>query len=134
MIPSTNGFLDTKLQIVEQPSLTYRMNLTENDVRGYADGLTAMEQAIFRILSTERYQSVIYPWWYGVELNDLFGEPATYVCPELERRITEALTTDTRITSVTDFNHDLRTKGVIHTTFVVHTVFGDVAAEREVSV
>ena len=76
----------------------------------------------------------MYSWNYGIELLDLFGEPVTYVCPELERRITEALLVDTRIRSVTDFEHDLSTKGVVHTSFTVHTIYGDVKAEKEVNV
>lgn len=134
MIPSTTGFLSQGLVIEEQPSLTYRMNLHGDSVRGYADGREAMKQAIFRILQTERYQYLIYPWWYGIETLDLYGEPVSWVCAELERRITEALLMDSRITSVTDFEHDTSVKGVIHTDFTAHTIYGDVSSEKEVSI
>ena len=134
MIPSTSGFLAQDFEIEEQPSLTYRMDMDGNSVRGYVDRQEAMKQAVFRILSTERYQYIIYPWWYGIETIDLYGEPVNWVCAELERRITEALLVDSRITSVTDFEHDTHVKGVVHTTFMVHTVYGDVTAEREVNV
>ena len=134
MIPSTVGFLDQDFDIEEQPSRTYKMDLEGNTVRGFVDEQEAMKQTIFRILSTERYQYVIYPWWYGIETIDLYGEPVTYVCPELERRITEALEVDTRIISVGDFEHDISVKGVIHTTFTVRTIYGDIKAEREVNI
>lgn len=109
------------------------MDLGGNSIRGYCDGLDAMKQAVFRILNTERYQYIIYSWNYGIETLDLYGQPVTYVCPELERRIEEALLVDSRITSVTDFEHDVSVKKVVHTTFTVHTIYGDIAAEKEVN-
>ena len=133
MIPSTGGFLQDA-EIEEQPSLTYKMDLDGNAVKGFVDGAEAVKQAIFRMLNTERYQYVIYPWWYGIEILDLYGQPVTWVCPELERRITEALSVDERILSVANFEHDLSTKGVICTRFTVHTVYGDLQAEKEVNV
>lgn len=133
MIPSTVGFLDQDFEIEEQPSKVYKMDLDGTSIRGYCDGLDAMKQAVFRILNTERYQYIIYSWNYGIETLDLYGQPVTYVCPELERRIEEALLVDSRITSVTDFEHDVSVKKVVHTTFTVHTIYGDIAAEKEVN-
>ena len=89
MIPSTGAFLEKDFQIREQPGLTYKLQPDENCVRGYTDGLEAVKQAVYKILMTERYQYVMYSWDYGVELLDLFGEPVSYVCPELKRRITD---------------------------------------------
>ena len=134
MIPSTGGFLTQDFKMEEQPSLTYRMDLDGDCVRGYTDGLEAMKQTIFRILNTERFQHIIYPWWYGIETLDLYGEPVNWVCAELERRITEALCTDARINGVTDFEHDTGLKGMVHTSFIVHTIFGDIPAKREVNI
>jgi len=134
VIPSTVGFLDQDFEIEEQPSKNYKMDLNGNSVRGFCDSLEAMKQTVFRILSTERYQYVIYSWNYGIETLDLYGQPVTYVCPELERRIEEALLADSRIVRVSDFEHDTSVKGVVHTTFTVHTVFGDFAAEKEVNI
>lgn len=134
MIPSTVGFLDQDFEIEEQPSKNYKMDLNGNSVRGFCDSLEAMKQTVFRILSTERYQYIIYSWNYGIETLDLYGQPVTYVCPELERRIEEALLADSRIVRISDFEHDTSVKGVVHTTFTVHTVFGDFAAEKEVNI
>ena len=58
MIPSTSGFLNQDFEIKEQPSLTYKMELDGDSVRGLVDNREAMKQAIFRILSTERYQHI----------------------------------------------------------------------------
>lgn len=133
MIPSITGFLEHDFELEEQPTYTYKMNLDTGSIRGYTDGLDAMKQAIFKILQTERYQYIMYSWNYGIETLDLYGEPISYVCPELERRITEALLWDERIESVDNFEFDLPQKGVIHVSFTAHTVFGDVQAERTVN-
>lgn len=134
MIPSTVGFLAQDFEIEEQPSLTYKMDLNGDSVRGFVDEQEAMKQAIFRILNTERYQFIIYPWYYGIETIDLYGEPVTYVCPELERRITEALLIDTRIISVTDFEFDLEVKGVVHAMFTVNTIYSEIKADKGVNI
>lgn len=133
MIPSTTAFLEQDFEIEEQPTHTYKMNLASELVRGYTDGQEAIKQAIYKILNTERYQYVMYSWNYGIELLDLYGEPVSYVCPELERRITEALTWDDRIQSVDNFEFNISKKGEIHVTFTAHTTFGDVAAEKVVN-
>lgn len=133
MIPSTSGFLTTDLEIERQPSKTYKMNLEGNTTRGYTDGLEAMKQVVFKILNTERFAYSMYSWNYGIETMDLYGEPVSWVCPELERRITEALVQDDRIEEVTDFDFDLSMKGVVHVTFVVHTIFGEIQEERTVN-
>ena len=132
MIPSSNAFLKQDFEIETQPSRTYKMHLNADTVRGFTDDLDAMKQAIYNILSTQRYQYIMYSGNYGVELNDLYGQPLSYVLPELERRITEALTWDERITGVSDFEFDTSKKGIVHVRFTVHTVFGDTQAEREV--
>lgn len=133
MIPSTNSILQQEFEIIEQPTNTYRMNLDDNSVRGYTDGIEAMKQAIYKILLTERYKYIMYSWNYGIETVDLFGEPISYVCPELKRRITEALLYDKRIESVDDFVFDTTKRGVVSVSFTVHTIFGNLKAEKEVN-
>lgn len=133
MIPSTTAFFKQDFELEEQPTKTYKMATDKALIRGYTEGLEAMKQAIYKIILTERYQYVMYSWNYGIELLDLFGEPVSYVCSELERRISEALLWDDRIQSVTDFEFDLPQKGVVHVSFIAHTIFGDVQAEREVN-
>lgn len=133
MIPSSAVFLEQDFEITEQPTHTYKMNLESNLIRGYTDGQEAMKQAIYKILNTERYQYAMYSWNYGIELSDLYGEPVSYVCPELERRIREALTWDDRIQTVDNFEFNISKKGEILVTFTAHTVFGDVAAEKAVN-
>ncbi len=109
------------------------MDLSKEFVKGYCDKLEAMEQVVFKILSTERYQNIIYTWGYGVELNDLLGEPLSYVCAELESRISDALLQDGRIKSVENFDFDTSTRGVVKVSFDVLTDFGVLNYKKEVS-
>lgn len=133
MTPESSNYFNQSFEIEEQPTKTYKMDFDLNRIRGYTDELEAMRQAIFKILSTERYQYIMYSWNYGIELVDLYGEPISYVLPELERRITEALTWDGRILSVDNFQFHTVKKGEIAVTFTAHTIFGDVATEKVVN-
>ena len=133
MIPSTNTILSTDLEVETQPSKNYKMHFEQNIINGFCDELEAMQQVIYKILNTERYQHIIYSWNYGIELLDLYGEPVTYVCPELQRRITEALIQDDRITSVDNFEFDTSKKRTVKVTFTVHTIFGNVENEKVVN-
>ncbi len=133
MIPSTNTILSTDLEVETQPSKNYKMHFEQNIINGFCDELEAMQQVIYKILNTERYQHIIYSWNYGIELVDLYGEPMTYVCPELQRRITEALMQDDRIDSVDNFEFDTSEKRIVKVTFTVHTIFGNVESEKAVN-
>ena len=107
---------------------TYKLNLTDNKICGFTDGIAAIEQAVFKILNTERYKYPAYSPNYGVEIEDLFGQETEYVCAELERRITEALTQDERIESVDDFEFETD-KGKVNTKFTVQTIYGNLREE-----
>lgn len=133
MIPSTSGFLTADLEVARQPTKTYKMDLEGTTTRGFTDDLEAMKQVVFKILNTERYVYPMYSWNYGIETMDLYGEPVSWVCPELQRRITEALVWDDRIDSVDNFTFDLSQKGVVHVSFVVHTIYGEIQTERTVN-
>lgn len=132
MIPS-NNILSTNLKVEIQPSKNYKMHIDLDSISGTCDKLEAMHQVIYKILNTERYQHIIYSWNYGIELLDLYGEPVTYVCPEVKRRITEALIQDDRIKSVDDFDFDLTERRTVKVTFTVHTIFGELKEEKVVN-
>lgn len=121
------------LEFQTMPSLNHKMILDGNRIINKCNKLEAMKQVIYKIIMTERYKYLIYSWNYGIELADLFGEPVYYVVPELERRITEALTQDDRIESVTDFDFDISKRGVVVVKFTANTIFGKVEAERAVN-
>lgn len=102
-------------------------------VSGYVDDVESVMQAIYLILSTERYEHIIYSWDYGVELVDLFGKPIPYVIAELPRRIKEALIQDNRIDDVVDFEFEHHGHK-LHTTFTAITNVGNITANVEVNV
>lgn len=133
MLPAVNDDLQKDFEIEEETSHTYKLNLDNSTIAGYVDDLEAMKQAIYLILNIERYEYLIYSWNYGIELNDLYGQPIPFVLPELKRRITEALVQDSRILGVDNFSFETN-KGKVHATFTVHTIFGDVEAERVVTI
>jgi hypothetical protein len=101
-------------------------------MRRFVEGRQAVCQAAVKILSTERGRYPVYSRDYGIESQDLFGKSCDYVCAELQRRITEALTADLRITGVSDFTFDV-CKGIIYVKFAVHSIFGDLQEGLEFS-
>ena len=82
--------LANTLEIVEQPTLTYYVDPDTKRIRGTADGLTAMWQAVEIILFTERYRWQIYSPYFGAELDNLIGLDSGYVAAELLRRVRDA--------------------------------------------
>lgn len=132
MLPGTEEDLSEGFETEEEPSLVWKLNGNNDQIRGTVDEIEAVRQAAFCILNTERYEYMIYSWDYGVELEDLFGEPLSYVLPELKRRIAEALTQDDRITGVKDFLFDTSKRGIVNAAFTIETIYGEIQAEKEV--
>ena len=127
--------LDIKnLEVVKQPSLQHKMNLNDSFIAGKCDGKEGLKQAVYKILSTERYENVIYSRNYGVELKDLFGQPVKTVISLIESRIIEALLQDDRITAVDSFIFDTSQKHQVSVTFTVHSELGDFEVLKEVIV
>lgn len=133
-LPQTGDDIDLmEFTLEEQPSYTYKLDIDKGRIKGMTDEADAMLQAVYLILSVERYQYPIYSYNYGVELADLIGQPKDYVMSEAKRRITEALTQDDRIESIDEWAFET-TKNSVIVTFVVHTIFGDIETTKEVAV
>ena len=131
MIPKNE--LEYDFEITDQPSLTYNLNIERNSIIGLADKLEAVKQAIYLILSVERFDYAIYSWNYGVELADLIGKPMPFVIPELKRRIKEALEQDERIKEVNNFKFKTEKKKLC-AEFTVSTMYGDIETKKVVRV
>lgn len=114
------------------PARTFRLDHTWQVVRGTIDQIEAMEQAIYLILNVERYEWPIYSWDYGVELMDLIGQHPDYCKVEIQRRVSEALLQDDRITEVKDFHFTVTGREIL-SEFTVVTIFGQTNAEVEVN-
>lgn len=116
-----------------ETSKTYRMKITDERIKGDVTELTAVAQACYKILNTERYAYVIYSWNYGIELQDLFGKPIPYVFAILPTRIKEALLQDDRVESVEDFELS-HNGGDVLCKFTVNTIFGSLELTKEVQI
>ena len=135
MIPKIKTSAD--ITVKEQPTKTYKMELYKgNYILGFVDSQKAMEQAIYKIIRTERYKYIIYSWNYGIELEDLFGMPVEYCVVELERRVSEALLQDNRITVVHTFEFDTESERgtVLIKKFIAETVFGKIQIDNGLAV
>ena len=135
MVPNIN-ILSTEFEEVKVPSRTYKIEVTDGEADdrlvGYTDDSSAIQQAIYIILNTERYQHPIYSWNFGVEFLDLIGKPLPYVMSEIPRRVNEALTQDERIKGVRDFTFE-KGKKSLHVTCIADTVVGAIPVEVEVT-
>lgn len=132
MIPSID-ILTEEITEVTYPNRTYQIIIDKDRISGYTDDLDAVKQAVYLILSTERYQSIIYSWDYGVELLDLIGKPINYVISEIPERIKEALTQDDRVDDVIDFEFEQFGKN-LSVKFTVVSNVGSFSTELEVEV
>jgi hypothetical protein len=131
MIPQSAINFELATEETPQTSRTYK--ITGNRIHGYTDGLDALKQAIYKVLNTERYEYPIYSFNYGIDLESLVGKDRTYVQIELKRRISECLLQDERITGVDNFRFE-GSGDVLKCTFDVHSIFGNLAISREVSI
>lgn len=133
MIPKTGDDLRQNFVFTTLPSRTLKMDHDYKTISGTIDQIEAVEQAVFLILTTERYQWLIFSWNYGVELQNLIGKDPEYCIPEIERRIREALLQDDRITAVENFKFQLNKRKVL-TTFTVISIYGGITTTLEVDI
>lgn len=131
MLPETGDILKQDFTIRKRPSRTYR--LKDGRISGYVDGLEAVEQAVYCILNTERFEHLIYSWNYGREFGDLFGQSMGVLESKLKKRIREALTQDDRIESVGAFSFS-REGRRLFVTFTVSSSLGSFDVRKEVQV
>lgn len=130
MLPELNAINQVEETM---PSYTYNINRNTNRISGYIDDKDAIVQAIYLILQTERYESMIYNWYYGAELDNLIGKNRNYVTSELKRMIREALIEDDRISKVTSFSFSYKNDSIL-VQFLVQTIIGDIQMEWEVNI
>jgi hypothetical protein len=122
MLPNNNTIIQEDDRM---PSYTYYIDFDRNRIIGTVDDIEAVKQAIYLILQTERYESLIYNFYYGTEFDSLIGKSRELITSELERRIREALLEDDRIVRVTDFTIEFTSdKAIVE--FTVNTIFGDI--------
>lgn len=130
MIPGNSFADDTVIQTEVQSSRTY--GLYPDKIQGYLTGADAVSQAVYKLLNTEKYEYPIYSFDYGIALEDLIGKDPDYVVIEIERRISECLLADERISEVTDFVFE-EIGDELSISFLVKTIYGDMNVTKEVT-
>lgn len=133
VLPIAKFSLTDELEFIEEselPTKTYQLDLQRGQCVGIVDGIEAMEQAIFKMLSTERFRHLIYSDDYGFE--NPIGQEEIFVRAELPRRIEEALLQDGRIIGVENLTMDFH-KDAVLVKFTCLTDYGDVEVLREVT-
>lgn len=125
MTPQITELMGNEVVNVRQPDLTYRMG--EKTVAGRIDKIEAVKQAVYHILSTERYSNPIYDDNYGVELEKYIGQDYGVIVADIENTLREALIQDDRIT---DVQVNEVKKGEEHNSciveFTVFTIYGNI--------
>lgn len=133
VLPIGDIAIDEDVEVIDASSLptrTYKIDFERGRCSGMVEGLEAIEQSIYKVLLTERFEHLIYSDDYGFE--NVIGYEELFVRAELPRRIKEALLQDERITSVEDFSLDFK-GDVVTVKFTCTTIYGDVEVLREVN-
>lgn len=132
MITPEASIIDVELVPESEIETSRTYKLSETKIQGFIDGLEAVKQAIYKVLSTERYEYPIYSFSYGIELENLIGKDRDYVKIELKRRIQECLTQDERITNVENFQFT-ENGDILNCTFDVVSIYGELTISQEVT-
>ncbi len=125
--------LTTGLIMKEQVFESKTYKVSGDKIEGFVDELEALKQAIYKILSTEQYEYVIYSFDYGIPWKELVGQERAYVRAEMKRMIQEALLLDNRISDVDGFNFAFA-GDICRCTFNVASIYGNFEMETEVPV
>lgn len=125
--------LTTSLKLQEQTFESKTYKLSDDKIEGFTDGMEALKQTIYKVLSTEQYEHPIYSFNYGIAWKELIGEEREYVRAELKRMIQEALLRDSRITEADQFKFAFSGDACL-CAFVVTSIYGQAEIEVEVKI
>lgn len=114
---------------VDIPTRTYRIDFDKKRISGMVDGKAAMQQAVRKILQTERFAYLIYSWNYGMEWSNIIGKNRVEGESTLRKGLEDALLQDERITALSDLAVTRVDRRTISVTATVDTIFGAVREE-----
>lgn len=133
VLPSGGNIdLSGGVEYVSPPSKTWFIDPVSHRLVGTCEGYEAVRQAVNIILNVERYRWQIFQPSSGMEWEGLLGQDAGFVAAELQRRVTEALTMDDRVTGIEDFTYSIQEQSLA-ASFTVTTIYGGVKASTEVN-
>lgn len=122
---------DKEVEVPFAPSLTYKVE--GGRILGKIDELEAVQQAVSKILMTERFIFEIYSDQYGNDLNELIGKDMPYVKTAVENILKEAFYSDDRIDEITINEVSQVNRQTLYVSFTVSSLFGHFEAETEVN-
>lgn len=131
--PETYDF-NAEFQTEQFTNKTYKINFEEKRIIGEIDDLEAVKQAVYKILHTERFNSLLYSWDYGVEFENLIGKDYDFILGDLQRRIEEALLQDDRIERIENVKVDKKQNDSIDVSFIVVSKYGNVTMGVNINV
>ena len=131
--PETYDF-NAEFQTEQFANKTYKINFEEKRIIGEIDDLEAVKQAVYKILHTERFNSLVYTWDYGVEFENLIGKDYDFILGDLQRRIEEALLQDDRIERIENVKVDKKQNDSIDVSFIVISKYGNVTMGVNINV
>lgn len=121
------------VEYVSQPSKTWRIDPVSHRLSGTCEGYGAVRQAVNIILNVERYRWQIFQSSSGMEWEGLLGQDAGFVAAELQRRLSEALKMDDRVTGVKNFTYSIQGQR-LSASFTIATIYGGIDAGTEVNI
>ena len=134
LIPqSDRSLLEVDMKNNIMPSKTFYIDFESKKILGMIDDKKAIEQSIYLMLKTGRYEHLIFSWNYGEEINNLIGKPKDLAKAELPRLLNECLLADDRISAIEDIVITDVEDG-LHVSFTAVTLHGDISIESEVKV
>lgn len=116
----------------EETSRTYRLDLDAGRIIGMTDRLDAVIQAIRKVIATPRFDCLIYDDQYGSETasgNLAEGATQAYLETAIEGFIRDALSQDTRILDIGDFEIEFEDDST-YISFSIDTIFGSAQIEE----
>ena len=125
MTPQISEIAGNETYSYRQPNLTYRLGT--KTVAGKIDKLESIKQAVYHILSTERYSNQIYDDNYGVELEQYIGKDIGFITASIENTLREAICQDDRITDIQVDNVEKSStqNNACLVEFTVFTIYGN---------
>lgn len=124
MDESVTDLMDFEISNDLDPSLTFKVS--NGRILGTVDGIEAMTQAVWLMVTHERYSSPIFNT-YGIEIDRLIAQPKDFIVADLRRTFEDALLIDNRFLSIENFLiEDGKQKGSLLVTFTVTTTEGSI--------
>ena len=124
-LPQSTINISNGVVFQQSPTKTFYVNPVTYQISGMCDVYTAVKQTVEVILNVERFKWQIYSPYFGMQWEGLIGQSPGYVASELQRRMVDAFSMDSRITSITDFSYRVNGDRMA-IDFIVQTVYGNI--------